>query len=204
MNEYVEMYEGYEIKTRIEQDESPESPEDFLSCKVEVCYSQQGFDLAIERHGLTTGMVQDLHNGEVVTPKNGGWYRGVGKYEHGGVAYFLTRSLKHLRMPDQRWDVSPLVGFIWMGAQERRREGITRKAAFEKTAESCLETYSSWANGEVYGWLYEVRGPDGEVATQDSCWGYYGWQEHSYMEEEALSNARAAVGTLLQRAFHGC
>jgi hypothetical protein len=54
-----------------------------------------------------------------------------------------------------------------------------------------VETYSQWANGEVYG--YDVQDKEGN--SLDSCWGFYGID---YCREEALSQAEYSAKTLTE------
>ena len=67
----------------------------------------------------------------------------VYKFDHSAVAY-RTSSF------NDRWD-SGLVGYIYTTPERLRREGISfdLKSA-EKYLRANVETYSQWANGEVY------------------------------------------------------
>lgn len=49
----------------------------------------------------------------------------------------------------------------------------------EKYADSVLEEYIKWCNGEVYGVVVETF-KDGEQVEEDACWGYIG---HEYAEQ---------------------
>lgn len=51
--------------------------------------------------------------------------------------------------------------------------------AREKSAKGFCETYTCWANGEVYGYIVE----DSYGEHVDSCWGFYG-NDLDYMFEE--------------------
>lgn len=58
-------------------------------------------------------------------------------------------------------------------------------AVADKYAQSCLDEYEKWCNGEVYGCVCHVYAEDGElqnIEIGDECWGFIGW-EHA---EEAL------------------
>lgn len=55
----------------------------------------------------------------------------------------------------------------------------------EKYAQSCLDEYEKWCNGEVYGCVvtvFELSGDVWEEVDEDSCWGFIG----SKYAEEAL------------------
>lgn len=55
-------------------------------------------------------------------------------------------------------------------------------AAAEKYAQGCLDEYEKWCNGECYGYVVGVyRQTDGQLVTEDSCWGYIGYE---YAERE--------------------
>jgi hypothetical protein len=71
-------------------------------------------------------------------------------------------------------------GTEWTGSED----DIKRASELIK---SDIDTYNSWANGEVYGYI--ITDPvDGE--TIDSCWGFVG--ESDYAMEEAKSVAESA------------
>lgn len=106
----------------------------------------------------------------------------VWKYEHGGVAYVAAMS-NPFSCP---WD-SGQAGIIFaLKADVRKEYGVKRVDA--KTRAKALEvlkgevqTYSKWANGEVYG--YTVTDATGEEV--DSCWGFIGDLEHVREEAKA-------------------
>lgn len=55
-------------------------------------------------------------------------------------------------------------------------------AVADKYAQSCLDEYTNWCNGEVFGCVVQIHEEDGEMVNEDSCWGFIGY-EHA---EEAL------------------
>lgn len=91
----------------------------------------------------------------------------VYKYEHSGVAYSTEPF-------SCRWD-SGQVGYIYVTkkiAAENFGKKICTAAARDNAygiLRSEMETYSQWANGEVYGFIIE----DEEGDQLDSCWGFY-------------------------------
>ena len=105
----------------------------------------------------------------------------VWMYDHSGVAYAAAPS-NPFHCP---WD-SGCVGLIWISkSQVRHDHGWKRitKAREDKILsylKSEVETYSQWANGEVYG--YVVKDADDEEV--DSCWGFYG-MDYCLQEAEA-------------------
>ena len=83
----------------------------------------------------------------------------VVKYEHGNVSY--RRGTQH------SFDYSNN-GFYIVTDRTAKIVG-TPKKLFEKVIDQELETYTKWANGDVYG--YTLYSKDGEV--EDSCCGFY-------------------------------
>jgi len=68
--------------------------------------------------------------------------------------------------------------------KEAMEEPLRR--ASREYARECVETYSQWCNGEVYGYTTEM--PDG--SDGDSCWGYYGWE---FEENGLLDEAKSSI-----------
>lgn len=71
------------------------------------------------------------------------------------------------------------------GSEERSNR------ALELAANAC-EVYTHYWNGEVYGYSVELFDEDWVVAD-DSCWGFYGWEE----VEGAINDALAGMGVVL-------
>lgn len=58
-------------------------------------------------------------------------------------------------------------------------EGATYLQKLEvaaKYAESCLKEYEEWCNGEVFGCVVEVFDTQGKQISEESCWGFIGWE----------------------------
>ena len=100
----------------------------------------------------------------------------VWKYEHGAVAYAAATSNPF----HCEWD-SGQAGYVFVTLADVRKEyGVTRvtKAIRAKALEVLrqeVETYSQWANGEVYA--YTVTDANGEET--DSCGGFIGDAEYA-------------------------
>jgi hypothetical protein len=94
-----------------------------------------------------------------------------------------------IRDPNDRWD-SGQVGFYFVTEEQMRKEyGLQWRDELERAidcAKAELEEYTSWCNGDVYG--YVVRDPEG--TQQDSCWGHIGWK---YAEETAREQLKWAI-----------
>lgn len=90
------------------------------------------------------------------------------------------------------WD-SGLFGFIYVSKADTRREYGVKRITAAKRAEivECLKAevkeYSSWANGEVYGYVVEDSGGE----TIDSCWGFIG--DPDYAMEAGIDAAGCAA-----------
>jgi hypothetical protein len=96
------------------------------------------------------------------------------KYEHGRVAYSCDSF-------SCQWD-SGQSGFIFI---HKPSVGDSPREA----ADGFCKTYTSWANGDVWG--YVVEDADGEHL--DSCWGFIGDSDESYMMSEARDSFRHEV-----------
>lgn len=105
-------------------------------------------------------------------------------YDHSGTAYRAAES-NPFHCP---WD-SGLFGFIYVSkADARKAFGVSRltAATVEKVKAALraeVETYSAWANGEVYMWAVENENGD----TLDSVGGYVGDLEGA--KAEAIATA---------------
>ena len=91
--------------------------------------------------------------------------------EHGDVKY-STEDF------NDSWD-SGQVGIIYASYDKIKSEyGDTSEESLEKAKshmEGEVETYSQWANGDVYGFrLIKVDEYNEEIEEIDSCWGFYG------------------------------
>lgn len=83
----------------------------------------------------------------------------VTTYEHGSVVY--------KRGEMKGWDYSTN-GFYIVTDKSAKETGAKLKE-FEKIIDQELEAYTTWANGEVYG--YTLYDESGEI--EDSCYGFY-------------------------------
>ena len=88
-------------------------------------------------------------------------------YDHGNTCYRVSEGGNPFSCP---WD-SGRVGFVFVKKSDfmRGKQWPSRKRLF-KAAQSFCEEYTSWANGEVYGYI--VR--DEDHNELDSCWSFIG------------------------------
>jgi hypothetical protein len=103
-------------------------------------------------------------------------------YDHSGTIYRATRGGNPFSCP---WD-SGRVGSIAL-----KRADFGADADLFKIAESICDTYTSWANGEIYG--FEIVNLDGD--TVESCWGFIGNPDESGVIDEARSAMKWAIKT---------
>jgi hypothetical protein len=98
-------------------------------------------------------------------------------YDHSGTSYQPSENGKNpFSCP---WD-SGRVGIIALHTSD-----FDKNANLFECAKSICEEYTSWANGEVYGYVVET-----EAGYElDSCWGFYGDPE-GYVLEEARNAAK--------------
>lgn len=119
-------------------------------------------------------------------------------FEHGLCTWGVAGSLSHY--PDFRWDGAEFAG-VWEPDEEcvddldlhgapGTNERVMR--AWELAQSSC-EVYTKWCNGEVYFYRLEVFDAEGESLGEDSCAGFYGWEE----VEGAINDALASMGVVL-------
>lgn len=94
-------------------------------------------------------------------------------YEHGGTVYQVSRTGSNpFSCP---WD-SGRIGSLFVKLDE-----IGQQDPFTCAVQFC-EYYTSWANGEIYGFVVE----DANGEHLDSCWGFIGSPD-SYVLEEGRS-----------------
>lgn len=122
---------------------------------------------------LGTLAIRQMGDEEPTTPPPNSIWLPVYRYEHSCTLFNTTG----FHCP---WD-SGQTGYIYVTKQQVREEyGVQRispnlRSRIEHVLKSEVETFSKWANGEVYGFI--------NTETDDSCWGFYSI-------EEALDEAR--------------
>jgi hypothetical protein len=100
-------------------------------------------------------------------------------YEHGRCAYRVGQA-NPFSCP---WD-SGQVGIIALRKSEWGRGRGERNAKRFEYAQSVADEYTSWANGDCYGYIIE----DADGEELDSCWGYVGMDS----VEQAIAEAAPA------------
>lgn len=92
-------------------------------------------------------------------------------YSHGNESFSRVETKWY---PDREWDVCPAC-VLAVPAD------VTDPKAY---ADSVLNAFTKWANGDVWGVVVNYVKVDGTVTSEDSCWGYIGGE---YAEEVARS-----------------
>ena len=195
----IETYKHAGLTIEIHADEGPESPRSWDNAGKLVIYSRHG-DSHMEVNELDMTFRPDDYPGwdeleaNVLECYPKAELLPVYRYEHSNVAYNTTG----FSCP---WD-SGRVGFILCTKETMLHEWgkkiITRKV--REQARACMssevETYSQWANGEVYGYIVkDEHGEDMPGDYHDSCWGFYG--DMDYVKGEAES----AASSIAERWF---
>lgn len=156
--EYQVVTENDTYNINIVLDQYPESPREWDNLGTLVIFGKNAKDETTEK--------RDRYELQTYLQTFTGVYLPVYCYEHRGIAYSTTPFIC-------RWD-SGQVGYIFV-TTEKLKEEFPNWVSNEvvKNAEEILsgeiETYSKWANGDVYG--YEITNSNGQHI--DSCWGYY-------------------------------
>lgn len=118
-------------------------------------------------------------------------------YDHSGLA--MSSSSWVGRAHHAEWD-SGRVGLVYVTHEDIRKEynvkRVSKKvrAHVAKCLESEVETYSDYLSGAVYGYNATAENSDGDEIADDSCWGFFGYDDKDgYMIESACSNLKYAI-----------
>jgi hypothetical protein len=162
------------LQAEIHYDESPSKPD--VCCTI--TYN------ARSRYTLGTTTADDDKDSDIARKVRDGDYIGmpVFAYVHSGVALQAA----YTNPFHCQWD-SGRSGWAYMTKAEvrsffgaRRINKALKELALARIR-SCVEEYSAYLNGEVYGFIIRDTNTGESV---DSCWGYYGMD---YVKQEALS-----------------
>lgn len=138
-------------------------------------------------------------------------------FEHGNCQWFVRDVERNRHIPDFRWDGTDVAG-VWTPGKHLRDDeakglkGAKRAAKMREWAAQACETYTSWCNGDVYGYIievYDVRLSDdgeacedrrvyqtlGEPLYEDACWGHVGSDWALEATREAVNNIPAEYVT---------
>lgn len=133
-------------------------------------------ELPIE-HGSEEDEISDH---EWVGPE--GWF--LSYFEHTTCRWGLQGTMSG--MPDFRWDGTEFAGFLEVTVPDDEREWWDGRPEEDRreAAESFVQEYTDWANGEVYGYEIEELEPTKtcdlgyeheQIGEVDSCFGFIGF-----------------------------
>lgn len=110
-------------------------------------------------------------------------------YIHGGMALSMNPL-------GDRWD-SGCAGFIYVNKAKFCKEfglkRFSRKRAF-KIAEDEIATLDQYVNGEVFGYVEQIRATrEDEWKDGNSCWGFFGMESIPYMLTDAGAYEKGTV-----------
>ena len=144
-------------------------------------------------------------------------------FEHGNCIWGVQGTMDS--MPDFKWDGVSFAGVwipdkeciasvdIWEKEAKEKNKKFNRYEKFVEMAKQACETYTSWSNGEVYGYrieLYRLQFDDDgaledqsyyedeiDLLWEDSCWGYYGYDElDGHMKDTIINNLEAHLNSM--------
>ncbi len=153
-----------------------------------------------DTHEATADSLDDFQNME------GYW---LSHYEH-GTRHFSIQGTVHY--PDMQWDGVETAGFLEVTVPDDERkwwDGRSKDDRLE-AAKSTIAEYTSWINGEVYGYTLETlnvcdMGYDhAGDEVEDSCWGFIGWDWFEQAVQEITESYGAtAENTEVVDKAHG-
>lgn len=158
----TEKYKGYTITIDYDEDCGLDSPASWGNFDI----VENSEDFYTESGKLLPSVQAKMRAGKMFL---------VDKLEHGNVIYRLASGIRD-------WDTSTNWG--WIVFTDEYATNFSDYEGRRNMAKSDLETYTQWANGEVYG--YTIVNQYGEEVEDGSCWGIYG-------SEYALEEAKMAV-----------
>jgi hypothetical protein len=181
------------VTLKIELDDGPtESPLEHDSAVIFASLTRNYLNPAEKPHGLRTQEDLERFERENAHPTRGAWAAfPLFMFEHSGTSYRVAERPAPGTRPANPYGSglyaqfdSGRVGTLFVKLSEiaKRNEPRADKLAkaYECARVTC-ETYTHWANGDVFGFVVE----DEDGATLDSCWGFIGSSDDEYLMQEA-------------------
>jgi hypothetical protein len=115
----------------------------------------------------------------------------VGKYEHSEVSYFLSGE-----GPNCRWDSTPFCGIYVLceaDFESLDKDPVKRQLALKARAREDLETYTDWANGDVYHITVTVQNENAPAENHDTYGAIYGYDAARKSMEQLVEEAASAI-----------
>ena len=129
-------------------------------------------------------------------------------YEHGTRHWSIAGTVHY---PDMQWDGVERAGFLEVTVSDDEREWWDGRPEADRleAAKATIAEYTSWINGEVYGYILETLNvcdlgydhPGDEV--EDSCFGFIGWDwfEQAVQETTKSYGATAENTEVVDKAY---
>ena len=181
-----EDYKGYRITLEYDDSGTMDNPQEECPLGTLVFFHRR-YDLGNKDHGYRTEDYNgwDELESKILKDHPGCLCLPVYMIDHSGTAL----SFAPFGCP---WD-SGQVGFWyvtreemlkdWAPSGKRVTKKIREKAA--KALDSQLKSLDAWMNGDLLGYVVRELDEDGDPLEdeEESCWGYYGFQSESALEE---------------------
>jgi len=138
-------------------------------------------------HSFNSQDTHFIHPDDLDEDLEGYW---LSHYEHGLRHWSIQGTVQY---PDMRWDGVEVAGFLEVVVSDEEREWWDEQSDEDKleSAKTAIASYTSWLNGEVYGYLFENVREEGcdkgfthiymGEDVDDSCFGIIGWE---WLQEE--------------------
>jgi hypothetical protein len=173
------------------QDKSPTSPDEDGDDNLFLVHYHRDFEVrrddiitkndAVNWYRKTFEDYED-ENGKVpenIPQTENYWIFPVAAYIHSGVYLYIPgHKPSNVYLQHDSWDTSH-VGLVLVAKSEWPKENNALEAA-----KGHLEYWNQYLSGDVYGIVVEKYNADKEQVEEDSCWGYFGF-ENAKEEMEA-------------------
>ena len=178
MNGAIETYERNGLTVRIEYDDMADSPATWGSYEIVTFNCKLTTDEDADEYQTDNGKIKPEYQAKL----RAGKMVPIEYREHGNSTYYALEWRKDMTIESDGDYPGEIDGFIIF--TDEYADNFPDYARRYEMARQDLETYSEWANGEVYG--YTLTDADGNEV--DSLWGMYGFD---YCQAEANAAADA-------------
>jgi hypothetical protein len=179
---------GYEARYLVRDDMQTDSPDECDDESLFLVNYHRDFDVRRDKL-ITEQDVENWYRQEFDDYGDDGkfpfdadyWIFALACYSHSGVCLFLkdyrpdTLYLQH-----EAWDTSH-VGAVLVSKKEWPNQAKAAEAAV-----SLVKAWNQYLSGDVYGIVKETYDKDKQQLDQESCWGFYGY-------EEALADLKTGI-----------
>ena len=192
MNVYEEIYKGYKIE--LKQDEDPPNPRTEWDNLGTIGHWHRRYNVGEVNLGREHDSRESIEHFMQAVEKKGGVVLPIAMLDHSGITIWVGN--KPHWSDSAGWD-SGQVGYIWVEGSKIRQEysvkRITKqiKAKVEEVLKSEVATFDAYLKGDAVGFV--VSKDDEEL---DSCWGFYPDTDGTSVEighKYALEQARDMI-----------